>query len=62
MRIYRCYSPSRKETAEDWNGFAYGENSQLFTEIVDERNHPDEDEPHDWVLQVADVEWQEVTR
>jgi len=62
VRIYRCYSPSRKETTEDWNGFAYGEDSQPFAEMVDEHNHQTEDEPHDWVLQMADVEWQEATR
>ena len=62
MRIYRCYSPSRQEHAEDWNGYAYGEDPDTFVEMVEEMNHPSASAPHDWELQEAEVVWKKAAQ
>lgn len=57
VTIYRCYSPSRKECAEDWHGFTYHEDPDTLVEMMQDRNLPTEPGPHDWEMQVAHGEW-----
>lgn len=56
--MYRCFSPSRAEAAEDSHGYAYSTDPDTFYEMPDERNSPSAPAPHDWEFQSAHLVWE----